>query len=115
MAIKSRVSQDRRNTSRLIAQLECNLKHKKKGYSAVIVDLSSKGALISSSFVPALNDLIEITVQSKHLKRDLNLSGQVLRSADAMTEHGKRGRFVVRFHESPLDLTLLIGKIYSAK
>ena len=115
MQVKSRVSQDRRNSSRLIAQLECDLKYKKADYRAVIVDLSSKGALISSPFVPALDDLIEITIRSQHLKKDLNLTGQVLRSTDAMTEHGKRGRFVVRFRESPLDLTLLIGKIYSAK
>lgn len=115
MPVQSRVSQDRRNASRLVAHLDCSLKHKKTDYSAVIVDLSSKGALVSSPCIPAVNDGIGITIKSEHLKRDLTLTGQVLRSTDAMTEYGKRGRFVVRFHESPLDLALLIAKIYSAK
>jgi len=114
MPVQSRVSQDRRNTSRLIAQLDCSLKHKKTDYSAVIVDLSSKGALISSPCIPAVNDEVGITLKSVHLKRELNLTGQVLRGTDAMTEHGIKGRFVVRFHESPLDLIMLIGKIHSA-
>ena len=115
MPVHSRVSQDRRNTSRLIAQLDCRLTHKKNEYSGVIVDLSSKGARISSSFVPAVDDEIWISFKSKHLKRELNLTARVLRSSDAMTEHGKKGRFVVRFNESPLDLVQLIAKIHSAK
>jgi len=115
MPVQSRVSQDRRNSSRLIAQLDCSLKHKKTDYDAVIVDLSSKGALVSASCVPAVNDEVGVAIKSNHLKRDLNLTGRVLRSTDAMTEYGMKGRFVVRFHESPLDLILLIGKIYSSK
>ena len=115
MSAQSRVSQDRRGGSRVIALAECHLKYKDKDYDAVIVDLSSRGAMITASCVPALHDEVKINLRSKYVLRELNLTGKVLRSGEAMTEYGKKGRFVVRFLESPLDLVLLIGKLYSSK
>lgn len=114
MATQSRSIQDRRNSSRIITVMDCRMEYNNSIYDAVIVDISPKGALISSPCLPYLNGEVKISIKSKHLKKELTLYGNVLRGSEVMTEHGKRGRFSVGFYNSPLDLLVLIGKLHAA-
>ncbi|MEJ2111814.1 MAG: PilZ domain-containing protein [Acidobacteriota bacterium] len=111
MAILSKVSQDQRFSSRVIAQLDCRMEYNNSVYDAVIVDLSQKGALVMAPSIPPTDENIKIIINSKHLQKELILTGTVLRSTEVMTEQGKRRRFALSFHESPLDLIILIGKL----
>jgi len=113
MVIRSRVSQDHRGGSRVIARLDCRMEYNNASYDAVLVDLSSKGAFISSTCLPAADEDIKVYIKSKHLQKELTLTAKVLRGSEVMTDYGERGRFAVRFHESPLDLTVLIVKLSS--
>jgi hypothetical protein len=114
MAMESRAMQDRRNSSRIITGMDCRMEYNHSTYDAVIVDISPKGALISSPCLPPLNGEVKISIKSKHLQKELKLHGNVLRGSEVMTEHGKRGRFSVHFYNSPLDLLVLIGKLHTA-
>ena len=111
MPIKSRVSKDQRGNSRTVTRLECRLEFKNTVYDATIIDLSSKGALISSPCQPAVHDEVKINLKTKHLPGELKLTGKILRISNVMTEYGRRSRFSVLFHECPLDLIVFVGKL----
>lgn len=111
MAIRSRVTQDRRKISRIATRLECRFEFEAKSYKAVIIDLSIKGAYFSSAFLPPFASRIEITVVTPHLPKPLTLQGVVLRGSSGMSDHGAVERFGVEFRSAPLDLTKLIGKL----
>ena len=111
MTIRSRAPQDRRNTSRVIALHKCRFTCREAVHDAVIVDLSRNGALLSSEFLPANGEEIRMSVRSEHLDKELNLLGKVLRGTMVTTDHGKRGRFVVRFADPPLGILQLIMKL----
>jgi hypothetical protein len=112
MTVRSRVPQDFRRSSRAIALLECKLTYEDSEHNAVIVDLSQKGALISSPFLPPADSVVALTIQSKHLKKELKLRGKVTRSTKVNTDHGPRGRYVVNFNHTPLDLISLLTKLH---
>ena len=114
MTVRSRVLQDHRENSRIIALLDCKLTYSDRAYDAVMVDLSRNGALISAAFMPSIGEQITLSVKSDHLKSELTLTGKVLRGARVTTDHGKKCRFVVRFDQTPLDLIRLIGKLHAA-
>jgi len=78
-----------------------------------MVDISLKGALISSKFLPPKQGHVTITLQTPHLKKPLILPGEVTRGDWTMSEHGKMGRFAIRFSHTPLDLIGLINKLSS--
>ena len=111
MPIKSRVSKDQRGRSRTVTRLDCRIEFKNAVYDATIIDLSPKGALISSQGKPAIHDEVKINLMTKHLPGELKLTGKVLRISDVMTEYGRRSRLAVLFYECPLDLIVLIGKL----
>ncbi len=113
MAIQSRVSQDRRNTSRVMARLDCHFKHEGNSYEAVIVDLSIKGAFLSAKILPPNGSVVTVDMQPPAVKRPLSFKGVVIRGTWGMSEHGKLGRFGIRFSDTPLDLLTLIAKLHS--
>jgi hypothetical protein len=113
MTIKSRVSQDRRNTSRVMARLDCSFTSKGTRYAAVIVDLSMKGAFISSTFLPSTGSTITIELGPPAVKKPLSFDCTVLRGTWVMSDQGKRGRFSIRFSGPNPELMLLISKIHS--
>ncbi|RPJ13510.1 MAG: PilZ domain-containing protein, partial [Desulfobacteraceae bacterium] len=112
---RSRVFRDQRENSRIIALLDCRFIHNNLAYDAVIVDLSQKGAKLSSKFMPPAGSEIVTTIRSNQLENELKLYGKVLRGARVMTDHGNMGRFVVRFHNTPLDLISLLGKLLGSQ
>ena len=109
MGIRSRVTQDKRFNSRVIARLDCRYSFENQTYDGVIVDLSKKGAMLMSPFLPAKDKEISITVSSKSLKYPMILIGKVLRGTWVATDFGKRGRFAVRFVNIPLDILKLVS------
>jgi hypothetical protein len=109
MGIRSRVTQDKRLNSRVVARLDCRYSFENQTYDGVIVDLSRKGAMLMSPFLPARDKEIFITVSSKSLKYPMTLIGKVLRGTWVATDFGKRGRFAVRFVNIPLDILKLVS------
>ncbi len=113
MNIRSRVEQDRRKTSRVMARLACHFTHAGISHEAVIVDLSLKGAYLSSKFLPPNNSPITVSLEPPSVKKEIKFSGSVIRGTWAMSEHGKLGRFGVRFGATHLDLMMLITSLNS--
>jgi hypothetical protein len=113
MTINSRVNQDRRNTSRVMARLDCSFTSQETRYAAVIVDLSMKGAFLSSTFLPPTGSTITIELGPPAVKKPILFDCTVLRGTWVMSDQGKRGRFSIRFAGSNPELMLLISRIHS--
>ena len=115
MTIRNLTSQDRRTLSRIIVCLDCQFTYSGTDYSAVIVDLSHKGALLSAKFMPPTNSYITVSLQTDILERKLELKSRVVRGDWVESGFGKMGRFALRFENAPLDLIRLINKLLSSK
>jgi hypothetical protein len=113
MVIRSRATQDRRGISRLIARLDCEFIYEGVGHKAVLVDLSLRGAFLSSKYLPPKGGHVTVTLQPPHVKKTLTLDGKVIRGGWGMSEHGELSRFGIQFSHSPSDLIELIGKLIS--
>jgi hypothetical protein len=115
MVINDREMQNRRINSRVIAHLDCRITHGGASYDAVIVDLSQKGALMASKFLPPTGSEISIILQTQLLKNTLILSGTVLREIQIRPEDGPLCRFAVQFGHTPLDLIILLNKLLASQ
>jgi hypothetical protein len=114
MAIRNQTAQDRRNLSRVIVLVDCQFTHEGVTHKAVMVDLSLKGAYFSADFLPPKDSVITVTLNSPVTKKKLVFDGTVLRRTWAMSDHGERARFGIRFSYAPVDLiALLTGKANS--
>ena len=113
MAIQSRVSQDRRSSSRIIERLDCLFSYEDSAHKAVIVNLSQKGATLSSGTRIPTGDIIGITIPTEQLNKKIKLSGKVMRSTRISNDHGLKYRSVVQFSHTPLDLSNLVAKLYA--
>ena len=113
MTIKSRVSQDRRNTSRVMARLDCCLIIDGVSHKAVIVDLSMKGAFLSTKILPPNGSTVTVSIKPPAVKKELMFTGTVTRGTWVTSDHGKLGRFGVRFGTHPTDLLMLVSKLHS--
>lgn len=113
MAVQSRVSQDRRSSSRIVERLDCLFTYEDSAHTAVIVNLSQKGATLSSGTQIPTGDIIRITIPTEKLNKNIKLSGKVMRSARISTDHGLKYRFVVQFSHTPPDLCNLVAKLYA--
>jgi hypothetical protein len=113
MTINSRATQDRRKTSRVIARLDCSFTLEGTRHEAVIVDLSMKGALLSSKFLPKTGSTISIAINPPAVRKMLSIDCTVLRGTWVMADQGKRSRFSIRFEGAGPELLLLISKFGS--
>jgi hypothetical protein len=113
--IKSRVTQDRRGISRVVARLDCMFTCDGVSHEAVMVDLSLKGAFLSSRWLPPPGSKITATLQTPLLARTLKLEGEVMRGDWIMSDHGKLGRFGIRFSHTSLELIELINKLMTSQ
>jgi hypothetical protein len=113
MAVQNHPTQDRRSLSRVIVLVDCQFTHEGVTHKAVMVDLSLKGAHFSATFLPPNGSIITVMLNSPVFKKTLVFDGTVLRGTWAMSDHGKRGRFGVRFSYAPVDLIALITKTNS--
>lgn len=115
MVAQGRVTQDRRRISRLETRIDCQFDFEGIRYDAVIIDLSLRGAYLSSRFLPPSGSSITITLQSAHLDRPLVLEGKVRRGISGMSGHGSSGRFGFEAIKPPLDLTKLVSNLIARK
>jgi hypothetical protein len=113
MTIQSRVSQDRRNTSRVMARLDCRFTFEGVSQKAVIVNLSLKGAFLSAKSLPPNGSTITVALNPPAAKKEIIFSGTVTRGTWAASEQGKISRFGIRFGTLPLDLIALINTLGS--
>ena len=86
--ISTRVSQDKRNVSRVPAHLKCQVVYDGKSHDATIVNISLKGAFLSSPLVPPIGSTIVLVVKSRELKAPLQLEATVVRGTQALSDHG---------------------------
>jgi hypothetical protein len=113
MTIQSRVSQDRRETSRVMARLDCHFTHEGVSQKAVIVNLSLKGAYLSAKALPPNGTTITVALNPPAARKEILFSGTVTRGTWANSEQGKISRFGIRFGTLPLDLIVLINSLNS--
>jgi hypothetical protein len=115
MVINGRETQNRRINARIIAHLNCRITYGGASYDAVTVDLSQRGALMASKFLPPTGSEISIILQTKLLENMLTLSGTVLREIPIRPEDGPLCRFAVQFGHTPLDLIILLNKLLTSQ
>jgi hypothetical protein len=108
MDIRNHATQDRRNLSRVIVLVDCQFTHEGVTHKAIMVDLSLKGAYFSADFLPPKGSIITVTLNSPVTQKKLVFDGTVLRGTWAMSDHGKLGRFGIRFSYAPVDLIALL-------
>jgi hypothetical protein len=111
VAVKCRMIQDRRKASRLAARLSCTCTWGGIGREAFILDLSLKGAQLSSRQMPPVGEAISITLLVPLSKDLINLEGKVTRGIWGQLDHGPVGKFSVRFHNTPLRLMSLVASL----
>lgn len=102
---------DRRSSSRVVELLDCSFTYGDESHSAVIVDLSQNGAMLSSRCRVPIGDIIGINIPLEDVKKKLTVNGKVMRSTRVATDHGLRYRSVVQFGHTPLDLVILVAKL----
>jgi len=92
----------------LIAMLGCEFTFKQVTHNATIVNLSIRGAFLSSNFLPPIGGAVRVFFQSPRMKTPLALDGVVVRGGWGMSERGEVSRFGVRFNSSPVELISLL-------
>ena len=102
--VRARVSQDQRRSSRIIALMDCEIAFGGAIHKAVIVNLSTNGALISSGSLPPEGAIISIRINHPNLKGPLQVEAQVLSGAWVLPTNSKAGRFRVRFSSNAPEL-----------
>jgi len=107
--MKNRVTQDRRNISRIGTRLDCHFVHEGARHAAVVVNLSLSGAFLSSKALPKIGDLVTLDLKLPATKKPIEVQGKVMRGTWANSDHGKLGRFGIRFSHKPLDLIQYIN------
>jgi len=100
---------------RVIARLDCQFTYNGVSHKGVVVDVSLKGALLSSVFLPPVNSEISIRIETSYLPEPLVLDGRIQRGNWGMTDHGKVGRFGVEFKSPSLALIKLINQLLAPK
>ena len=111
MTVAGYVTQDRRMTSRIPTRLDCQFSCGETSHPAVILDLSLRGAFLSSRDLPPNHSRITITVKTPHLTKPLILAGEVVRGGMVISDHGRLNRFGVKFSDPPVNLVELIRKM----
>jgi len=111
VTIRNRVLQDSRRVSRIGTRLNCRLTEGANEFDAVVLNLSIGGAYLSSKHLPPTGSTVKIALQSPALKKDIILEGYVVRGTWAMSDHGKLGRFGIRFSYTSLDLVRVISSL----
>jgi hypothetical protein len=110
-AIKKGQVQDRRMHSRVVVRLGCQFTYDGVCRRASIMNISIKGALLSSSFSPPKGAFVTVTVQTPLLEQTLTLEGNVVRLEWDNSDRSGMCRFALVLTHTPLDLLKLISKV----
>jgi hypothetical protein len=111
VVLSNRVVQDRRNISRISTRFSCHFTLEGVSREAVAIDLSLKGALLSSKIMPPIGAEITIILRPPGLKNGLRLEARVVRGGWGISDHGAIGKFGIRFRNTPPELMHLINKM----
>ncbi len=95
----SKNNKDRRLISRIPAQLSCTFTYEGISRPAIILDISHRGALISSNFLPPKDCQITITIEPPHSQRPITLTGIVVRGWWGKSREGDVSRFGIRISD----------------
>jgi hypothetical protein len=113
MTTQTHVIQDRRSTSRLMARLDCHFTFERIRYNAVVINLSLKGAFLSSAFMPPIGSSMLVQIREPGAKKSLVFDSTVIHVTRDNSNHGRLGGFGVRFGNAPAGLFSLINKLNS--
>jgi c-di-GMP-binding flagellar brake protein YcgR len=103
----------RRKVSRIPTQMQCRYRRlDSEEYEARILDLSTEGALLSASVVPAEKSKVFIIIEAQNMGAPLMLKGTVTRSSEAAIL-GEDGQFGVEFDTTPPELRAFINAMPS--
>ncbi|MBN2241691.1 MAG: PilZ domain-containing protein [Acidobacteria bacterium] len=98
----------------MLELLDCSFTCRDADHHAVMVNLSLKGALLSSRIEAPKGEIIDLHIPSEFTGGMIILKGMVVRSTKTLTDHGPRYKTVVHFNGTPPDLRILLAKL-SAK
>jgi hypothetical protein len=94
-----------------MARLDCSLAFDGKNHKAVMVDLSMKGAFLSSKILPPDGSTVTVTIKPPIVKKELVFTSTVTRGTWVSSDHGKLGRFGIRFDAHSTEFLMLISKL----
>jgi hypothetical protein len=113
MVIPQRV-QDRRAVSRVSADMECRYTYDGMEYSGFVREISLKGALLLSSYMPPHGAAISIRLNASLRDGQLLLDAKVVRRDCKDTERGTVKAFGVAIHNGSLALAQLVTRLAAA-
>ncbi len=93
------------------AYLRCQIVFDGASHDATIVNISMRGAFVSSPSMPPIGSTIGLVVKSRELKAPLELEATVVRGTHALSDYGTVGRFGIRFSRNATELIQLIAKL----
>lgn len=111
MGVTSRVVKDRRNLSRIATRFLCHFTYEGVSREAVVINLSLKGALLSSKFMPPIGASVSLTMRPPASKDPVKLEGKVIRGGWGISDHGAIGKFGIRFGANSSTLIAMINKL----
>jgi hypothetical protein len=105
--------QDRRAFWRMPTFLSCEVRLGEATHAAFLLEISSRGAMVSSRCTPEKGGSITISLRVPELKKPISLAGNVIRTAQGVSDHGRICRSVVRFDRVSPDSMLLLKTLTS--
>lgn len=96
-----------------MALLDCHFTVGRTRYNAVVINLSMKGAFLSSPFLPPNGTSLTVEIQHASAKKALVFDGTVIRGTWVNSDHGRLGRFGITFGNAPIGLLALISQLNS--
>jgi hypothetical protein len=110
VAIKSRMTQDRRRISRIPVRIPCHFTQAGVRHEASVISISLTGAFLSAKHLPQTGGTITLSLTLPNSKNVLEIQCSVVRGGWGISDHGKLGRFGVRFSHTPPDLVVFVSK-----
>jgi hypothetical protein len=107
--MRVRVTQDRRQISRIGTRLACSFLYEGVQHKAVALDISLNGALLSSKAVPATGKLVTLNIKLPLAKDKIEVQGKVMRRVWGFSDHGQVGKFGIQFSHTPPDIFKFIA------
>ena len=105
--------QDRRAFWRMPTFLSCEVRLGTATYPAFLLEISSRGAMVSSRCTPERGGSITICLRIPEYKKTISLAGNIIRTAQGISDHGTICRSVVRFDRVSPDSMLLLKTLTS--
>lgn len=109
IAMRTRVTQDRRQISRIGTRLSCQFLYEGVQHEAVALDISLNGALLSSKVVPPTGKSVTLSIKLPVAKDRTAIEGKVMRGVWGFSDHGQVGKFGIQFSHTPPEIFKFIA------